>query len=51
MIRWVRWLDSTTDSVDVNVSKLQETVKERRNGVLQSTGSQRVRQDLAIEQQ
>ena len=24
-----RWLDSTTDSMDVNVSKLQEIVKER----------------------
>ena len=23
----MRWLDSTTDSMDVNLSKLQETVK------------------------
>ena len=25
----IRWLDSITDSMDVNLSKLQETVKER----------------------
>ena len=29
--RWlrVRWLDSITDSMDVNLGKLQETVKDR----------------------
>ena len=26
----VRWLESITDSVDVNFSKLQETVEDRR---------------------
>ena len=26
----MRWLDSTTNSTDVNVSKLQETVKDRK---------------------
>ena len=25
----MRWLDSITDSMDMNVSKLQETVKDR----------------------
>jgi len=25
----MRWLDSITDSMDMNLSKLQETVKER----------------------
>ena len=25
----MRWLDSITDSLDVNLSKLQETVKDR----------------------
>ena len=33
----VRWLDSITDSMDMNVSKLWETVKEK----LQSVGLQR----------
>ena len=51
MIRWMRWLDSTTDSVYMNASKLQQIVKERRNGVLRSMGSQSVRQGLAAEQQ
>ena len=27
----VRWLDGITDSMDVNVSKLQEIVKDRRD--------------------
>ena len=39
-----RWLDSITDS-DMNLSKLQETVKDREPGVLQSMGSQRVGHD------
>ena len=43
--------DSITDSMDMSVSKLQETGKDREAGVLPSTGSQRVGQDLATEQQ
>ena len=35
-----RWLDSITDSMDVSLSKLQETVKNRRPGELQSLGLQ-----------
>ena len=47
----MRWLDSITDSVDTNLGKLQETVKEGRPAMLQSMGSQRVRCDLVTEQQ
>ena len=28
-LQWMRWLDSITDSTDMNLSKLQETVKDR----------------------
>ena len=45
------WLDSITDSIDMNLSKLQEIVEDRGPGVLQSMGSQRVARDLATEQQ
>ena len=41
----MRWLDSTTDSLDMNLSKLQEIVEDRGAGVLQSMGLQRVRHD------
>ena len=36
----LRWLDSTTNSMDMNLSKLQERVKKREIWVLQSMGSQ-----------
>ena len=38
----MRWLDSTTDSMDLNLSKLWEIEKDRDPGMLQSVGSQRV---------
>ena len=46
----MRWLDSITDSMDMNLSKLREIVRTEEPGVLQSMGSQRARHDLATEQ-
>ena len=44
-------MDGTTDSMDMSLSKLQETVKDREACVLQSMGSQRLIHDWATEQQ
>ena len=41
-------MNSITDSMDISLSKLQELVMDRA-GVLQSMGSQRVRNDWATE--
>ena len=48
----VRWLDSITDAMNVNLGKLQEmaTDKEAWHAALQSMGSQRVAHDWATEQ-
>ena len=43
----MRRLEGITDSTDVSLSKLQEIVKDREAGVLQSMGSQ---QNLVTEQ-
>ena len=41
----MRWLDSIIYSMDMNLSKLLERVKDRKPGVLQSMVLQRVRHD------
>ena len=46
----MRWLDGIADSVDMNLSKLQEIVKHWGACVLESLGSQRVGQDSVTEQ-
>ena len=43
-------MDGITDSMDMSFSKLREMVKDRKPGVLQSMGLQRVGHDFATEQ-
>ena len=44
----MRWLNSITDSMDMNMNKLREIVKDRGawRSAEHGVGSQRVRQDL-----
>ena len=41
----MRWLDGITDSMDMSLSKLQKTAKDRKSGMLQSMVLQRVGHD------
>ena len=47
----IKWFNGITESVVMSVSKLRKIVKDREAGVLQSMGLQRIRPDLATEQQ
>ena len=47
----LRCLDGITDSTDMSLGNLWDTVKDREAGVLQSVELQRVRHNLATEQQ
>ena len=47
----IRQLDSLTNSMDMNLNKLCETVKDREPGLLQSMGLQRFGHNLETEQQ
>ena len=47
----IRWLDSITNSIDMNLSNSGRQWRTEEPGVLQSTGSQRVGSSLATEQQ
>ena len=47
----MRWLDSTTDLMDMSLSKIWKIVKDREAWLLQFMRMKRVRQNLANEQQ
>ena len=47
----MRWLDSITDAMNMNLGKLQEMMRDREACMLQSMGSQRVGRDWMTEQQ
>ena len=48
-VKRIRWLDGITKSVDMSLRKLKRQWRTEKLGVLQSTGSQRVRHDWVTE--
>ena len=44
-------MDDITDSMDMNLSKLRDIVKDREARMLRTMGSQRVGHDLVTDQQ
>ena len=44
-------MEGITNSMDMSLRKLQETVKDMESGILQPMESQKVRYDLETEQQ
>ena len=47
----MKWLNSITDSMDMNLSKFRETMKDRAVWRVAVHGVTRVRHDLGAEQQ
>ena len=47
----MRWLDGIINLMDMNLHQLQERMKDRESGVLQSMGSQRMGHNFETEQQ
>ena len=43
----MRWLDGTTNTMNMTLSRLRELVMDSKPGALQSMRSQRVRHDLS----
>ena len=47
----MRWIDSISNSIDMNIKKLRAIQRTVEPGVLKSTRSQRLRHNFVMEQQ